>query len=54
MQRHPRLLRSSDPLGMTLFEVAISLLIIASLHAGMASPHDLTPERCAQRFPLPR
>ncbi len=28
--------------------------VIASLHAGTAKPHDLTPERCAQRFPFPR
>jgi transposase len=28
--------------------------VIASLHAGTVSPQDLTPERCASRFPTPR
>ncbi len=28
--------------------------VIASLHAGATDARDLTPERCAQRFPLPR
>ena len=28
--------------------------VIASLHAGSAKPEDLTPEACAQRFPMPR
>ena len=28
--------------------------VIASLHTGSAKPEDLTPERCAKRFPMPR
>ncbi len=28
--------------------------VIASLHSGAADPQELTPERCALRFPVPR
>ncbi len=28
--------------------------VIASLHSGSADPQELTPERCALRFPVPR